>query len=157
MVEVKLIMEWTGIIIAIVAIYGAVLSTYLAYQQRAKDKMKLNVRVSWGALTGVPTYETKLFVGVSNPSSRPITVSNVGIKLPDDEQILFFEGNIQLPYSLEPENNFISWAPLKEIGIICAQKGFSGKISIEGFCNDQVGRRHCSSQFVFDVETAMRE
>ncbi len=28
--------------------------------------MKLNVRVYWGALAGVPEYETKLFAEVSN-------------------------------------------------------------------------------------------
>ncbi|MCK4418330.1 hypothetical protein KAV79_00800 [Candidatus Aerophobetes bacterium] len=65
-------MNYIQIIIAIVAIWGAGLSTYTAIRNSIKEKFRIKVELGSGFLTG----DKIAFLKAANIGNRPVTLSS---------------------------------------------------------------------------------
>jgi hypothetical protein len=74
-------MTTTETVTAIIAGYGAVLSTVAIVTQIANDRVKLKLVVSWNMkIVGDPDYEgmTLIVLKVTNTGHRPVTITHIG-------------------------------------------------------------------------------
>jgi hypothetical protein len=84
-------MEWTTIVTALVAVYGAGLSTYTFYLNKKQTQRHLTITFSQGFRTfGARTSNIMLFFTIANPGFKPVVVNDPHLKLPDGSSIYFF-------------------------------------------------------------------
>lgn len=149
-------MNWAGIIIAIVALYGAVLSTYTLVVQLRKDMFRIRVKISMGFLTFAlgSTSDSMIFLSASNPGQKETTLSTQGFLLPDKNQLIFPnpQTNVTFPYRLLPGRNCQIWIEAREIARTLKSRNFSGKVKLIGFYRDQVDKVYKSKPYEFDVD-----
>lgn len=98
-----------GIIVAAVAVFGAVLSTLNFVAQRRSGRTAVKVTVSNSFFTyavGPPISELMLQLSAANTGERPVVLSSFGFKLPDDRKLAILEpkGVEQFPHELLPAN-----------------------------------------------------
>jgi hypothetical protein len=151
-------LPWTTIVTAAVAIYGAALSTYNLIVNHREKSRRVKVRISWGFLTyGPQLSSTMLFITVANPGTRPVTLTSVGLLLPDGKQMFFppADANQSLPFDLTEGKSFQAWAPMKGIALELRRIGFSERAKVVGFCLDTLDVRHTSKTFKFDIQQAL--
>jgi hypothetical protein len=120
--------HWAQIITAIVAVYGAVLSTLNLLNVRKEKKRQLLVKMSYGWLT-LPRdlSDTKFLIEVANPGYRPVT--------------------IQPPYSrfrheLLEGKSCSSWIEEAAVKRSLKEKGYSGKVKLRAEVDDQTGKKY---------------
>ena len=147
------------IVTAIVAIYGALLSTYTLLANRKEKLRHINIDLS----VGIPTPNLALgsrviLMTIANPGSRPVTVNSALIWLPNKKQLLLSDhwSNITYPHNLQEGNNCLLWVDPYEIAAICSEEGFTGKVKLIGVVKDALGKTYKSRSFVFDVESWAR-
>jgi len=132
-------MVWPTIVTAVVAIYSAVLSTYILITKSKEEKRQLKVELSFGFLTeGPEVSQEMLFVTASNTGFRPITLNASGILLPHKQQLLFMvpKSNVQFPYELLEGKNCIVWIEVKVLVQDLKKNSYSGKVKLKGFFRD---------------------
>jgi len=103
-------MEWPAIIIALVALYGAVLSTYTLLSNRSDRRRHVKVDLSMGFLTFPDRLSSHmLLVTASNPGNRPVTVCGVGINLPNKKHLFFQHPRVMLTFlmNFKKEDNVL--------------------------------------------------
>ena len=148
-------MEWTNVITAAVALYGAVLSTYTILANRKDKRRQIKVKLSNGFLTSGPEISSAmLLIDASNPGVRSVILNSAGIKLPNGKTVVFPipEGNVVFPHTLKEGENCLLWTPMKEFARTLGNEGYSGTIKIVAFYRDQLGKEHRSNKFSFDIE-----
>ena len=148
-------MDWTTVVTALVALYGAVLSTYTLIQNRKEKQRQVSVRLSNGFLTFGPELSpAMLLVEATNPGDRTVILNTVGLSLPDGKTVAFPnpQGNVRFPYPLEEGNSCMVWTPLKELAQQLSQEGYSGKVKLVGFYRDQLGTMYNSNTFSFNID-----
>src|SRR5258708_38423807 len=75
---------WSFIIPTVLAIYGAGLSTYIAFTARREKRHQLQVAISHGFLVAGPHLgPTRVMVVASNSGHRPIVLQSAGMRLLD--------------------------------------------------------------------------
>ena len=75
-------MEWTTIITAVVAVYGAALSTYTMIQDRKEKRRQIRMKPSNGMLTFGPELSpAMLLIEATNPGNRTVILDTAGIFL----------------------------------------------------------------------------
>ena len=147
-------MEWTTVVTATVAVYGAVLSTYTLIQNRKEKQRQVRVKLSNGFLTSGPELSpAMLLIEATNPGNRTVILNTVGISLPDGKTLAFPnpQSNVRFPHSLPEGNSCLVWTPLKELAQQLKQEGYSDKVKLIGFYRDQVGTEYKSNVFAFDI------
>ena len=82
------LLQWAPIVTGIVAIYGAVLSTYNLIAARRDRAHKLRVSLKWGMAAPGPEPETVFILDAINPRGRPVTVAACGIVLPNGKSLV---------------------------------------------------------------------
>jgi hypothetical protein len=152
-------MTGSEILTLVVAGYGAVLATYTALADRREKRRLLNVTLSNGFLTfGIHLSDLQLFVEACNPGARPVTVTAMGILLPDGEKMYFrgSPGAAELPLELAEGKNCRTWLSALDCAAQLPGAGYSGNIKLRGFADDATGRRFISKQFNFNVDEWQR-
>ena len=127
--------DWPTIITAIVALYGAILSTVSILSQRKDKKRQILVKLSNGFLTFGPELSpAMLFIEASNPGHIPVNINSPGIILPDKRTIVFPspQGDVSFPHSLPPGENCRVWTDLKQLSHQLLNKGVKSSV---GFCS----------------------
>lgn len=148
-------MEWTAVVTALVALYGAVLSTYTFIVNRRDKQRQIRVRLSNGLLTyAAETSPAMLFLEAMNPGNRTVVLNSAGIELPGGKTAVFpnSESDVSYPHPLEEGQKCTVWTPMKEFAQTLQSNGFSGKISLTAFFRDQVGNKYRSNALNFDIE-----
>lgn len=102
----KIEWNWSVIITAIVAVYGAILSTFNTIANRRDKQQRLSVVLSNGFLTYGPDIGPLMFfIEIANIGSKVVTINSINIKLPKGESVpiinIFNPGGASLPYTLE--------------------------------------------------------
>ena len=152
--------------IALIALYGAVLSTYQLLDSRAEKARHLDVSLYFDApiAKGVQ-YPKGLVFKAMNPGYREVTVAGVGLILPDGSRKWFVRGsdNWQFPNSIAPGDN--GWILLggHDLATICdyvAHRAFTitfnGTVPLIGFCQDGEGRVYESAPLQLNIEDALK-
>lgn len=148
-------MEWTTIVTAVVAVYGAALSTYTLIQNRKGKQRQIRVKLSNGMLTFGPELSpAMLLIEATNPGNRTVILNTSGIFLPDGKTIVFPnpQSNVHFPHPLPEGNSCLVWTPLKELAQQLRQEGYSGQVKLIGFYRDQIGTQYKSKAFGFDID-----
>lgn len=140
------------LLIALVAVYGAVLSTinYLG------EREGLRVDVSLGFLAG-PDYfsETQLFLKAANTGNKPVTISSMGYEVIGHNFSLFEacpESNITFPYELQPGKSCDTWGPPERLIEPLSQKKITGAVKLQPYFYTQTGKSYKGAPF--EVDTA---
>jgi hypothetical protein len=146
-------MNWQWIVTAVIAAYGALLSTYNVWATLKKDRRQIKVAVSFGFLTSGPELsEQMLFVVASNAGHHPVTVTSAGLRLPDKRSlVLMASTGTDFPHHLEEGKLARHWMRLAEIKASLRESGFSKAVKVRGFYCDALGEDHLSDAVEIDI------
>ncbi|NIN66193.1 MAG: hypothetical protein GTO63_16165 [Anaerolineae bacterium] len=143
---------------AIVALYGAVLSTctavvsgYLAYCRWREKRPDIRVSISMGV-----RYDTEyVFVDASNPGERAVVIRSKGFFLPKRKERFVprdYGADFVEPCELLLEHSRQWRVAASSLADELRSMGLSGEVQLVGFYEDQVGRTYKSKPFKFDVD-----
>jgi hypothetical protein len=145
-----------SILAFIVAAYGAILSTINLYTQRRDKQSRVKVSLSTGIVGLAPgvASDACLFLEASNPGHKAVVVNIPGLELPDGRFMSFpySPSNVTFPFKLQPEDSCRIAVDLKKAANQLRAEGFNGKITVVGYINDAVGRRHKSKPYKIDLD-----
>jgi hypothetical protein len=146
--------DWKWALMAVVSLYGAGLSTYNAYVARTINKRQLKITLKHGFLTfGPEPSDDMLILGASNPGHRPVTLTSVGLLLPDKRQMIFphQDGSARLPHQLNEGTSVTHWMPAREVAEELRRRGFVGHIRLLAFYSDATDEQHQSHPLRLDL------
>lgn len=158
--------DWTTItaiaaaVTAMVAVAGIIIAAYKLFVSHSEKKRSLTVELTIGLLTYdnpfMPTTGPPvILITASNPGQKTVTLTSVGIKLPNEKQILFINASShpQLPCDIrEGGAPCVAWYDAKDFARSLRDEGFSGKIKLIGFYRDGVGTTYKSKTTAFDID-----
>lgn len=155
MLDIK---EWVSIATAVVAAYGAALSTVVFLANRREKKREVKVELSYC----FPTYGSEvgshsIMVQAANHGYRAVRLTGCGVALPNKHHVVFVdaEGH-EFPCDLEGGKNCIRMVPVSVAGQEMKRVGLSGIVKVRGFYRDALGVVYKSKPFKFDVDAALR-
>lgn len=140
------------IVVATVAVYGAVLSTINYFSNRTRIKVKV--------YTGFPTWgenigETALFLEANNPGKRSITISGIGFKVIGhnfNAALINPRSNVKFPYELEPGKNCIVWCTAEDVISPLVNRGLRSTVKVRVYFSTQVGKEYKSKKREINLE-----
>lgn len=143
-------------IIAIVAIWGVGLSTYIAIRNFKKEKPKIKVGLSDGILVHGPQISPPmLLLEAANIGKCTVTLSSCGLKLPSKNMpfMVFVRPGCHqgLPYELIPGKNFLVWMEKSDIINELKSHNFKSSIKISGVYKDAVGNSYTSKSLNYKL------
>jgi len=139
----------------VVAVYGALLSTWNAVAKHLENRRTVKVKISFGFETyGARTGPTAIFITAVNNGLRSITLSGAGVRLPDNRNTVHFapSGTARFPHTLESGNTCFTSIPCRELASAVKGAGFSGRVKLTGFHRDALDKTFTSKRFEFDVD-----
>lgn len=144
------IIIWDRVIIAIVAVYGAIMST-ITFISRSKEKQsQLKVEISNGLIgtAGAGVSEVMLFIEIYNSGYRDVTINVPKIILPNRKIVVFPNplSDVTFPHRLKEGSSCKVWTELKDLAQNLSEHGYTGIIKINADVYDGAGRRHKSSK-----------
>jgi len=145
------------IITLIIAVYGALLSTYSVWASRQEKKREIKVKLSYGLIANPLSVSPKmLMISALNTGPKRVTLASMGLIVPrKDEKYLTFlrpDSDVSFPHDLVEGKGCSVWVTTKEIAENLRHEGFSGKISLKGFYRDAIGGEYRSKSLKFDIE-----
>jgi hypothetical protein len=150
-------MNWNlvvTVLIALVALYGAILSTHSLLLARREKARTIKVSISNGFLTFGPRLsELMILVEAANPGERTVTLHAPTLRLPDGKQMLLPFGNssVSFPYDLPEGKSCTAWIEAKEIAADLREHGYSGTVKFRAQFRDAVGNSFISKPWSFDI------
>ena len=144
----------TEIITALVAVYGALLSTYIALREWKGRSPNIKVNLSMGFYyLGASVSDAQVSLDASNPGEKAVSLSSLGLILPDKTRVAFMEdeSHVTFPYKILPESSCKVWWDARGLAHGLRSMGFSGELKLVGFYGDEVGRTYESKPFEFDT------
>lgn len=142
--------EWLtikDIILFLVAIYGAALSTFNWRQNVRKEKRTVEVKMS----TAMPAYESRLGapiaqIEVTNTGHRNVTITTIALQLPTKARIFATSphripgmADTSLPVTLSDGQSARLHFPYEDIGAALINSGRTGKIKVTPVCENSTG------------------
>jgi hypothetical protein len=142
---------------AIVAIYGALLSTYTFVAHQIEKKPKMRVKISTG-LSFMPdgtASPSMVYLTASNIGQRPITLSSYGFQLPN--KMTMFSPRLlpwvqPLPHELLPGTSYRMSLYASALAQSAKEQGYSQKVILIGWYEDAVSRKYKSKAFRLTLE-----
>lgn len=112
-----LMVELTQIVVAVVALYGAFLSTLNAVQNWKRDKIRIRVNLSWGLFSSSGTNKKGYIIEIFNPGEKLIYIQSIIAPLPNKEKMFYAKPIYDkiLPSELKPQ---------KKISVIWEEEDF---------------------------------
>jgi len=140
-------MDTSAIITAIVAIYGAALSTYIFITNLRQRRRQLTVTLTKGFRTSAQGLSPPMFIiTVANPGNRAVSIDTPYIELPDRATLVWLEplSDVRFPYELEEGKNCHVWAEIEEVTGELVKKGHSGTVKLTAKVRDRTGKIYSS-------------
>ncbi|MCL5070445.1 MAG: hypothetical protein M1308_06060 [Actinobacteria bacterium] len=137
------------IIIAIVAVYGAVISTITLTSQRREKQRLLDVKLYHGfPYYGPNIGEPMLYIEILNPGLLDVTINIPSLILPDRKTVVFPnpQSNANFPYILKEGTNCKVWTEIKDLAQTLKENGYSGIIKIYAKVEDGAGNTYKSQR-----------
>lgn len=146
---------WTDIVVAIIAFWGAMLSTVTFIKDLRKEKSKIRVKTSCcllGCTDG--SSQRKINVVAMNKGSVSVVLSSVHILMPDGRNYVQIDSpsSPRLPYELLPRQSYSHFFDLDNFKIVAKQRGYLGRIKITPWFSDQLDNKYWSKPCKIDVE-----
>ena len=145
--------DWPTITTAIVAVYGAILSTYNLVMKRKENKRQVDVTFKWGLVDATDKPNAMFFLNAANPGKRTVTLEGCHIEFPNKKQLVmpYTQGTIKFPHHLEEGKNCTVWFPVSEVVEALVGEGYTGNVSICAVFRDALGGKYKSIPFKGDV------
>lgn len=150
-------MNWT-IVTGVVAVYGAILSTWNVLSKQLEKRRYVKVKTSYGFETYGPALGPySIIITALNKGHRSATLNGAGILLPNGGTIVSLgqSGNTRFPQELESGKSCLICMPVQSIGEQMKKSGLSGTVKLAGFFRDALDKTYASKRFDFNVEKAM--
>ncbi len=150
--------NWDIIITLIIAVYGAMLSTYTVWNARQERKREIKVKMTYGfiksPITGVSPL--MLMLTAMNTGRKTVSITNMGFILPNKDReyliLLQPQSNVTFPYDLAEGKSCQVWDTAKELAEDLIREGYSGRISLKGYYKDAIGNEYRSKPMKFSIE-----
>ena len=147
------------IITLIIAVYGALLSTYSVWASKQEKKREIKVQLSYGFHTSPSSVgPTMLLISALNTGQKRVTLNSMGLILPkkDKKYLTFFrpDSNVSFPCDLIEGKGCDVWVATKELAVDLKREGYSGKVSLKGYYRDAIGGEYRSKSLKFYIEKA---
>jgi hypothetical protein len=148
---------WDIVITLLIALYGAILSTYSIWASRQEHKRELKVRLSYGFSTSpLAPKGLLLIIEALNTGRKTITLSSMGLILPTKDKKYFTflrpNSNVNFPHDLTEGKSCSVWISTKELSENLKLEGYSGEIKLIGYYGDAIGGRYKSKPIKFDID-----
>lgn len=144
-----------GLLTVLIALYGAILSTYIFVSQKKANKRTIKVKLSTGFISmGSSLGETRLIIEIINPGNRTVTICSTGLNLPGSKTVPSLGDNthIKMPHELTEGKNCHFWFGMKNLASGLKDAGLSGKVMVVGYATDGADNTYTSKPYPFDVE-----
>ena len=150
-------MDWTGIVIALVALYGAVLSTYTLIQNNKEKRRQLKVHITKRfpvSKQGQILKPDGIIIQMKNPGYKKVTVVDSQIMLPKGEPIIFVSpiGNVRFPYEIEEGKECVVHIELQKVISGATKLGYSGDVKLKAKVIDGAGDRYISNKLKLNLD-----
>jgi hypothetical protein len=144
-------MDLTDIIIAVVALYGAGLSTYTLIQNNKEKRRQLKVHITKRfpvSKEGQVLKPDGIIIHIKNPGYKKVTVVDSQIMLPKEEVLIFPSpiGNIRFPYEIEEGKDCVVSIELQKVISGANELGYSGDVKLKAKVIDGAGDRYISKK-----------
>ena len=157
---------WIAFFALLIALYGAVLSTFQLLDSRAEKARRLDVSLSFDApIAKGKQFQRGLHLTAVNPGYQVVTVDAAGLILPDGSRLWFsrLSADLEFPHRIAPGDNARKpWAG-QDLATLCdsvALRTFtitsSGTVTLIGFYEDGEHRLHKSAPLPFNIEEARK-
>jgi hypothetical protein len=146
--------NWTDIVVAIAAFWGALLSTVIFIKDLKKGKSKLQVKTAT-SLLGLPTGSRwQIRVKAINTGSVTIKLAAIHIAMPDGKNYVQIHSptSPSLPYDLPPHESYTHFFDEERFRIKAKELGLVGKIKIVPFVTDQMEKDYRSKPFKINLK-----
>jgi hypothetical protein len=147
-------MNWS-IVTGIVAVYGALLSTWNAIASHREKRRHVIVEAAYGFETYGPEIgPTSIILTARNKGYQPISLTSAGIRLPDGRDAVYLRqsGDARFPHELEGGKSCTICIPMQSVAGQFKQEGLSGTIRLSGYFRDALGKTHTSKRFKFSLD-----
>lgn len=146
--------DWTAVVIAVVAVYGAFVSTYnlvVAGRQRTRQ---ITVTLARGLLTLGADPTTMFFLTAANPGDRTVTLTGCHLLLPNRKKLVMprAQGTVTFPHELQEGKNCTFWFRVREVVGALAAEGFRGEVALIAVFTDALDRTYSSDPFKGDLD-----
>lgn len=142
-------------ITAVVALYGAILSTYNLSIERRKQVPRVRVKVALGNQhpDGMELFEARLFLNAANDGQCAVTIANCGLRIKGGEEVVVGhqQRDIRLPVEVPPGKSCTIELPAAAIGSYARGKNLPGELEWRAFFQDSLGNRYWSRSQRVDV------
>lgn len=140
------------IIVAIIAFWGAALSTIIFIRDIIKSKSKIELSI-YKVVQEHPTKKTLLTYTIVNLGSKSITLYSPNIQLPGGlvEFSYDVKGDIEFPYTLKRGKNIFVWSSYDELIKDIRAEGYEKKTHVISVVEDQIGNIYKSKKLYIDL------
>jgi hypothetical protein len=148
---------WDVVITLLIAIYGALVSTYSVWTARQEHRREIKVELSYGFMRNAlaEVSPTLLILSAMNTGAKTATLTSTGLALPRKKYLLFAqpESNVTFPHDLPEGKSCSVWITNEELLKDLKREGYSGRIKLKGYYRDAVGGYYKSKSVRFNIET----
>ena len=140
-------LSWSDVIVAMIAIYGAFLSTIIFFKEQQRLKRKIKVKLSTGYITStMGLSEFMLIMEFINPGFKTVTINSPELRFVDGKKLIipYPKSNVVFPHSLEEGKSAHVWLEMKQLRKELIEDGYNNSIKIKGAILDQTGNLFCS-------------
>ncbi len=144
-------MDETDVIIAGVALYGAILSTYTLIQNKKEKQRHLKVHITERYplfKQGQVLKPDGIIIQMKNPGYKKVTVVDSQIMLSKDQILIFPSpiGNISFPYEIDEGKECVVNIELQKVISGASKLGYSGDVKLRAKVIDGAGDIYISKK-----------
>ena len=149
--------DLTNLIIALVALYGAILSTYNIIRQHRLSVPRVQVELVLGFIadpvSGVS--DSMIFIKAANVGQVPVSLSGHAFRLPDKRQLIIQlpSSSVRFPCELEPGKSCEIWIEMAKLVKEIRGQGFKGTVKISGEYKSETGKLFRSKKMKVDLNS----
>jgi len=136
------------------AIYGALLSTIKVLADWSESRRRIEFAIKRGGVGSELGFEPVVFLRVSNPGHREVTLDELGIELPENRELMYRhpKGEIgELPVGVGGWKSASAWIALSEIRTMLGRNYQEQTVQIRAKARDALGRVHLGPPVSVDL------
>lgn len=140
-------MSVTDCITALIAIYGALLSTII-YRNTHKKKLILNLTSPLASSSP----KKLLLLNIANDSYHELYIDRPLLLDPNSHYFIpSFEREVGFPYKIDRGNSLTIMIDYQHVEVFLINQGYSGKVSIRAYVVEQTGKKFISIPFIIEL------
>jgi len=147
-------MHGTQTLTLVLAAYGALLSTIKVLADWFESRRRVEFAIMRGGVGAELGFEPVVFLRVSNPGQREVTLDELGIELPDSRELMYRhpKGDIgELPAGVGAWKSASAWIALSEIKTMLGRQYHQPTVEVRAKARDALGKIHLGPPVTVDL------